>query len=91
VGLVGVNFADEYTGHEGDRLHIGKTPPSKEAPEIVRRLDQIARPQFDELIILRYKASNRPPYAFRWVNEAQTRLEYGSALVRLSDEYEQRF
>jgi hypothetical protein len=90
VGIVGVNFAEVYTGFEGDRRHDAKSPPAREAVEMIRRLDE-PRPHFDELLILRYKATNRPPYAFRWVNEAQTGLKYGSALVRISDEYDQRF
>lgn len=91
VGIVGVNFADEYTGHEGERRHIATSPPSRQAPDIVRRLDQSVRGDFDELLVLRFKATNRPPYLFEWVNERETRLEYGSALIRISDWYERRF
>lgn len=91
VGIVGVNFADEYTGYEGERQHIAKSPPSREAPEIVRRLNQFVRPDFDELLVLKFKATNRPPHKFGWVDEQDTRLEYGSALVRISDAYDHRF
>jgi hypothetical protein len=28
VGFVGVNFAQTYTGHEGDRQYVAKTPQS---------------------------------------------------------------
>jgi hypothetical protein len=90
VGVVGVNFADEYTGYEGDRSFDARTPPSREAAEIVRRLESI-KSEFDELLILKYKATNRPPYSFRWVSPTDARLEYRSILVRVSDEYEARF
>ncbi len=91
VGIVGVNFADEYTGYEGTREHIAKSPPSREAPDIVRRLTQFVGPHFDELVILQFRATNRPPFAFHWLDENATQLDYGSALVRISDEYERRF
>jgi hypothetical protein len=91
VAIVGVNFATEYTGYEGIREHIAKSPPSREAPEIVRRLNQFVKPNFDELVILRFRATNREPFAFEWVDEDGTRLDYGSVLVRVSDEYERRF
>jgi hypothetical protein len=91
VALVGVNFAHEYTGYEGTREHIAHTPPSREAPDIVRRLKQFVEPSFDELVILRFRATNREPFLFEWVDEKGTMLDYGSALVRISDEYERRF
>lgn len=90
VGIVGVNFADAYTGHEGERSFDARTPPSREAAEIVRRLETI-KSEFDELVILKFKATNRPPYPFDWVSPADARLEYRSSLVRISDEYEARF
>lgn len=91
VAIVGVNFAAAYTGHEGTRTFEAKVPPEREAPEIVRRVNQFVRPHFDELLILRFRATNRPPYAFEWVDEDDARLEYGSILVRVSNEYERRF
>jgi hypothetical protein len=90
IGIVGVNFADEYTGYEGERSFDARTPPSREAAEIVRRLETI-KTEFDELLILKYKATNRPPYSFSWVSPTDARLEYRSILVRVSDEYEVRF
>lgn len=90
VGIVGVNFAHEYTGYEGERSFDARTPPSREAAEIVRRLETI-KSEFDELLILKYKATNRAPYSFLWVSPVETRLEYRSILVRISDEYESRF
>lgn len=91
VALVGVNHADAYTGYEGTRTHPAKLAPSKEAAEVVRRIEQHVGPRYDELIVLRFKATNRDPFPFEWVNEAETRAAYASALVRISAAYEARF
>jgi hypothetical protein len=91
VAIVGVNFAGAYTGYEGSREHIAKSPPAREAPDVVRRLAQFVKPSFDELVILRFRATNRDPFGFDWVDEDGTKLDYGSALVRISNEYERRF
>lgn len=90
VGIVGVNFADEYTGYEGERSFDARTPPGREGAEIVRRFETI-KSEFDELLILKYRATNRPPYSFSWVSPTDVRQEYRSILVRVSDEYEARF
>jgi hypothetical protein len=91
VGIVGVNFADAYTGYEGTRSFDSKSPPSREAPEVVRRVLREVAPHFDELLVLRFKATNRPPFPFSWVDEQETRDLYSSALVRISGLYERRF
>jgi hypothetical protein len=91
LALVGVNASSTYTGHEGDRQYIAKTPPMREASEFARRIERIAGPHFDELLILPFRATNNPPYTFEWVDISNTRQLYGSILVRLSAQYEQRF
>jgi hypothetical protein len=91
VGIVGVNFADKYTSYEGKRSFPAKYPPSRDAPEIVARLERAVRPAYDELLILRFRATNRPPYPFEWVNAEETQMIYNSALLRLSNEYDVRF
>jgi hypothetical protein len=91
VGIAAVNFADEYTGYEGQRRHVAKAPPSREGVEVVRRLNQFVRPHYDEFIILRFRATNGFPFPFSWVSQADTGIEYGSALVRISNEYEARY
>jgi hypothetical protein len=50
-----------------------------------------AAPDFDEFLILRFKAANEPPYAFDWDNYNETRLDYAAALSRISARYQQRF
>ncbi len=95
VGLVGVNHADEYVSFEGLRRFKtdGKKHkhPVQEAMDAEIRLIARAQPAFDELVFLRFRATNIKPYPFSWVDEAETQAEYGAALARISREYESRF
>ena len=50
-----------------------------------------ARPSFDEFLILRFRASNQPPYSFEWLDLKATSLDYGAILTRISPEYNRRF
>jgi predicted RNA methylase len=50
-----------------------------------------ARPSFDEFLILRFRASNQPPYSFEWLDLKATSLDYGAILTRISREYNRRF
>jgi len=95
VGIVGVNHAHRYVGHEGERSYPttgrgGFLHPSQEAEEAERRLRELAAPAFDEFLVLRYKATNEPPYPFEWVNYAEAVRDYASALTRISSKYQQR-
>lgn len=91
LGLVGVNFASTYTGHEGERQHVAKTPPAREASDFATRIERAAGPHYDELLILKFRATNNPPYDFQWVDLKDTEQLYGSILVRLSAQYDRRF
>jgi hypothetical protein len=96
VGIVGVNQANRCVSHEGDRAfpttgHGGFMHPFQEAPEAERRLVADAAPAFDEFLLLRYRATNEPPYPFEWVNYKDARLDYAAALTRISSRYQQRF
>ena len=91
LAIVGVNFASTYTGYEGDRQYVAKSPPAREATDFANRIERIVSPHFHELLILKFKATNNPPFSFEWVNPTETVQLYGSALVRLSAEYDQRF
>jgi len=95
VGFVGVNYAASYTSYEGDREWPtdGKKHkhPIQEAPEAESRVLAKAAPSFDELQILRFRATNIEPFPFDWANLAQTEKEYSALLVRLSREYDRRF
>jgi hypothetical protein len=82
------------TSYEGDRAY--RTDGSKykhpiqEAEQARQRLAAVSD-LYDEFLILRFRARNEEPYAFEWVNEKETRLDYGAALIRISNEYEKRF
>ena len=90
VGIVGVNFSDNYTSYEGNRTYPADPPPSREAPTAVDRLTHAVGKAFDELLVLRFRATNVSPYPFEWVNERETAQAYGAALLRISDLFNQR-
>src|SRR5271166_3331892 len=96
VAVIGVNQAESTVGYEGDRPFPttgkqGFLHPVQEAPEAERRLRAEAAPEFDEFLVLRFKATNAPPYPFEWANYNETRLDYSAALSRISARYQQRF
>lgn len=96
VAIVGVNYAKSAVGYEGDRPfpttgRDGFLHPFQEAPEAERRLRMEAAPEFDEFVVLRFKATNAPPYPFDWVNYRETQLDYAAALSRIGAEYQLRF
>lgn len=95
VGIVGVNHAEAYCSYEGDREYptTGEgrhLHPIQEAGKAIAKLDEIGD-RFDELLVLRFDASNMKPYPFSWVDSQEVLRDYSSALVRLSSEFEQRF
>lgn len=94
VGVVGINYAEVVTSYEGDRVYrtdgAKYKHPIQESEQARLRLTEVA-PLYDEFLILRYRASNEPPYPFDWVNEKDTRQEYVAALMRISNEYQKRF
>jgi hypothetical protein len=96
VALIGINQAERTVGYEGDRPFPttgkqGFLHPFQESSEAERRLRAEAEPEFDEFVVLRFKATNSPPYPFEWANYNETRLDYGAALSRISARYQQRF
>jgi hypothetical protein len=95
VGIIGVNYSATYTGYEGDREYPtdGKKHkhPIDEAAKAEQRVISRAAPSFDEFQILRFRATNVPPFPFDWNNYDQTAKEYSALLVRVSREYDKRF
>jgi hypothetical protein len=96
IAIVGVNHATGYTSFEGDRSFSTDGTsrfkhPSQEAAEAIRRLEALARPAFDEFLILRFAATNVEPFPFSWTNEQETLLQYSALLTRASKLYDQRF
>ncbi len=95
VGIVGINYADQYTSFEGDRTYPTDGQeykhPLQEAADAERHLISRAAPAFDEFIVLRFTVRNEPPFEFGWLDEHQTELDYGAALTRIVRKYETRF
>jgi hypothetical protein len=96
VGIVGINRADHTIGYEGNRPFpttgkAGFLHPLQEAPAAERRLRAEAAPDFDEFLVLRFKATNAPPYPFEWADYQEMRLDYAAALSRISARYQRRF
>lgn len=96
VAIVGINCALTTVGYEGERPFPttgkqGFLHPYQEAPAAERRLRANAAPYFDEFLILKFKATNSPPFPFDWVDYQETRLDYAAALSRIGARYQQRF
>lgn len=95
IGIVGINRARRYVSFEGTRewpTDGRKNPhPFQEAEQAERRLLPRITPVFDEVIVLRYRATNIDPFPFEWVDAVATETEYAASLLRISREYEKRF
>lgn len=95
VGIIGVNYAPIYRSLEGTVEWLtgskGHKHPADEALSAENRLVSRVQSAFDELIVLRYIATNINPFDFRWVDPIATAHDYGATLVRISRYYEQRF
>ena len=95
VGIAGVNHAAHCTTYEGERSFTtdGRKykHPIDEAADAMERLRNGAAAAFDEFLILRFEATNEPPYRFSWIDERATELDYGAALARIARSYEARF
>lgn len=91
VGVVGINRAPWCTSYEGTRSFQTEgrkyKHPIDEAAAAEERLRQLAAPSYNEFLILRFEATNEPPYPFAWTNENSTFLDYGAALARISQQY----
>lgn len=96
VAIVGINQAESTVGYEGDRPYPttgkgGFLHPVQEAGGAERRLRASAAPDYDEFLVLGFKATNGAPYPFEWADYNETRLNYAAALSRISARYQQRF
>ena len=95
VAIVGINHADHCYSYERDRIWAtdGKKHkhPIQEAADAERRIIAEVKPHYDELLMLRYRATNIDPFPFQWVNQRDARLDYAAILTRVSRRYDQRF
>jgi hypothetical protein len=92
-GIVGINFAEHYVSHEGDRHYptdgkSGNLHPVQEGHEAERRLLRAEEP-YSEFIQLGFRATNEPPYDFEWVGRVQD--NYAARLVRILRKYDLTF
>ncbi len=95
VGIVGVNQAETYVSFEGKRSfpttgRDGYLHPTQEAGEAERRVREQASSSYNEFLVLRFKATNKKPYPFEWVDFEEMRWDYAAALTRISSEFQQR-
>jgi hypothetical protein len=96
IAAIGINQAQSTVGFEGDRPfpttgRHGFLHPFQEASEAERRLRAEAAGEFDEFLVLRFRAANAAPFPFEWADYNETRLDYAAALSRISARYQQRF
>jgi hypothetical protein len=95
IAIVGINHANKCTSYEGSRAWPtdGKKHkhPIQEAAAAETRIAARVRSQYDELLFLRFRASNVRPYDFEWVSQNETELDYGAILTRVVRRYEQLF
>ncbi|WP_374675998.1 hypothetical protein [Ideonella sp.] len=94
VGIVAVNYAQSYTSFEGERAWPtdGKKHkhPNQEAAAAEGRLLSRISGKFDEIVCLRFIATNVEPFPFAWLDASETKKQYGAALVRISAYFERR-
>jgi hypothetical protein len=105
VAIVGINRAEVCTSYEGTvtcpgcgltfpRAHITDGKKYAHPYQEARQAEELLRdvlPEFYESLVLQYRATNSEPYAFEWVDQANTERNYGAALLRISREYDRRF
>jgi hypothetical protein len=89
VAIVGVNHEPDYVGYEGRRRFKGKLSKGETAT-VILRLGQLSG-RYDELLILPFEATNQRPFPFMWLNAHGVDLDYGAALARIGQVYDQRF
>jgi hypothetical protein len=95
VGIVGINFAESYVSHEGDRRYptdgtSGNLHPIQEAARAERELIH-AEDVYTEFIQLGFRATNEPPFEFHWKDLPRTQDDYASRLVRILRKYDSTF
>ncbi len=90
VAAVGVNRESDYVGHEGERTFKHRLR-DVESVQVTSKLRERLLASYDELLVLQFRATNQPPYPFRWVDPIRTELDYGAALTRVGELYQSRF
>ena len=95
VGIVGINYAERCTSYEADRKYPtdgkGNRHPIQEAATAEGRILSRVGSSYDELLFLRFRAENVPPFKFGWVDVVAMETDYAAVLTRITRRYEQRF
>lgn len=89
VAVVGVNHESDYVGYEGERTFRGRLG-REEPAAVIGRLAGLSD-YYDELLILGFRATNQDPFPFRWIGPRKIELDYGAALTRVGERYQERF
>jgi len=89
IAVVGINHEQEYIGYEGRRRFRGRLG-AQEPTKVATKLEEL-RDEYDELLVLSFRASNQSPYPFSWVSDVRVNLDYGAALRRVGVLYQERF
>lgn len=89
IAAVGINHEQEYVGYEGRRRFRGRLT-AQEPTKVAAKLEEL-RNEYDELLVLSFRASNQSPYPFSWVNDVRVDLDYGAVLRRVGVLYQERF
>lgn len=94
--VAGINHAQQYVSYEGDREWptTGKgrhKHPFQEAGAVEDRIRARVVPQYDDVLFLRFRATNTPPFDFEWLNGPEVEMDYAAILTRMVRRYEQRF
>ena len=90
VALVGVNEESDYVGYEGRRAFRHRLR-GQESANVIAKLKEHLLGRYDELLIFRFRATNQKPYPFEWVDVGHAELDYGAALTRVGELYQEKF
>ena len=90
VAVIGVNQESNYVGHEGKRAFKHKLR-QQEPVTVIAKLREHLLGRYDELLVLRFRATNQSPFPFEWFDTSQIELDYGAALTRIGELYQRRF
>lgn len=90
VAIVGINHESNYVGREGKRTfkHILRT---QEPTTVKEKLSRELSEKYDEVLVLKFKVTNQIPYPFEWLDYRKVDLDYGAALTRVGELYQERF
>ncbi len=63
----------------------------EQATEADSRLTTRVASEFDEFLVLRFRATNESSFPFEWLDTHQTEMDYRAVLTRILWKYEARF